>query len=112
MMLKCQLWLTALFAAAPLLLYASARLTGSLPAPDSWARHLGNHGPWWDSWQGVIIYGSDLALMLLGGLSLLSSVVLGVTRRKARLVIAGLALVGLQAAVVILHFWCLFWTVD
>ncbi len=88
-----------------------ARLTGSLPAPDSWERHFGNHGPWWDSWQGVIIYGSDLALMLLSGLSLIISLVLGATRRKGRPVIVELALAALQAAVVILHSWCLFWTV-
>ncbi len=111
-MLKCSLWLTALFGTAPLLLYAWARLTGSLPSPDNWDRHFANHGPWWDSLQGVIIYGSDLPLMLLGGLSLLSSIVLGVTRRKGRLVIAGMAMVALQAAVLIIHFWYLFWTVD
>ena len=102
---------TVTLGALPLALYAGARLFGLCPDPAEWAHQASNHGPWWDTLPGLIIYLSDIALMALAIVTLARSS-LALTMRRNNLLPSGLALVALQIALIVGHFRLLFWTVD
>ncbi len=106
--------LTVLLGALPMALYAGARLSGSLPSEAAWeCQHRGgNHGPWWDTAQGVVIYLSDLALVVLLIVTLTGSIVVALMKRRTSPVLVGLALAALHAVLLFTQLWFLFWTVD
>ena len=106
--------LALLFGALPMVLYAGARLSGSLPSEAAWANQHqgGNHGPWWDTAQGVVIYLSDLGLVVLMFVTLAGTMVVAATKRRTVPVLMGLLLVAAQAALAFSHLWFLFWTID
>ena len=103
--------ITCLVGGIPLVLYAAARLTGSLPSEGAWSRMGGNHGPWWSEGPDMLILAA-VPVLLVMVLVTIASLAVAAMRSRLREVLALLALgplqLGLAAGIV---YW-VWWTID
>lgn len=58
-------FLTLLIGVPPLVIYAVARLNGTLPSEASWSVNGGNHGPWWGETIGLYFHLVFLGLLAM-----------------------------------------------
>lgn len=93
----------------PFAIYAVERWSGSLPTEEAWFAQGVNHGPWrWEAEGFTILY----PLLLLALITILVTGFRAVSRRRWRLVVAGLGLLVLQVSMMAVQLSVLFWLVD
>ena len=78
--------LTILIGVPPFARYSFARLSGSLPSFEEWALYGGNHGPWFFSPIADVIVNSSFALLILSGVTLVASIVIGLRSKVKRVI--------------------------
>jgi hypothetical protein len=109
---------TLVLGGLPFALYLGGRLLGRVPAPSGWYRltEMGtvtpNHGPWYDTWPGLLVFlcMAALAVLLLGTLLAGIGAALG---RRGRPAVAGHAgLAAAQAGLLAAQAHFLAWLID
>ena len=105
---------TLLFGLPPFIMYATALYTGSFPRFEEWAHYGGNHGPWHFSPKADMIVNSSFALLILSGVTILSSIIVGLRAKAGRFVnfAKGFVLALLQILWAYLILRVMFWTID
>ena len=95
-------------------LYFYARLTGSLPTEAAWEKRGGNHGPWWDELQGVLIAFSFLAMLALPCVTFMFALAMSLQSKNQKLLTfsKGLALAAFQFTIGLAVCLPILWTVD
>ena len=106
--------LTLLIGVPPFLRYSFARLSGSLPSFEEWARYGGNHGPWHFLPSADVIVNTSFALLILSGTTLVASIVIAIRSNTGRFVnfAKGFALAILQVLWAFMILWTMFWAID
>ena len=112
--LKVMFFITLFICIPPLVIYGWARFTGALPSEAEWIHRGGNHGPWWDQPQGIIIGLAWLVIITLPFITFLISIALSLSIEKQRLLTLakGVALAIFQFAIGWFLFLPMLWAVD
>jgi hypothetical protein len=110
--------LTALLGGLPFLIYGWGRRFGGVPAEAEWFRVdpdtgfvVTNHGPWSDTWQGVVIFSCTqlLCVVLIATAVWFVASSRNLTLRKLGVF---LCLLPVQLGLLVAQGRYLFWTID
>ena len=106
--------ITLLIGLPPFIMYATSLYDGSLPSFEEWVGYGGNHGPWHFSPKADMIVNASFALLILSGVTILNSIIVGLRAKTGRLVsfAKGFVFALLQLFWAYLILRVMFWTID
>ncbi|RYZ89745.1 MAG: hypothetical protein EOP04_05970 [Proteobacteria bacterium] len=95
-------------------LYGAARLTSSIPSEAVWSSRGGNHGPWWDKPQGILLTLACLAMPVMPFVTFLLGLTHSVCAKKRKLFtfIKGMSLAAFQVALSYELITSIVWVID